>query len=97
MAQGVPHTHAAKSRLTLDKLSEWARLITGQSNLSGQIMAANTARHAFDMIYPDHPEVIAQVGKKVLSSAMVFTGKKVQIDCVIFDYDGKAAFDSSKK
>jgi cobalt-precorrin-5B (C1)-methyltransferase len=97
MAQGVPHTHAAKSRLTLDKLSEWAKRITRNSNLSQKIIAANTARHAFDMIYPDHPEVIAQVGKQVISSAKMFAGKTVQIHCVIFDYEGKVAFDSSKE
>jgi cobalt-precorrin-5B (C1)-methyltransferase len=97
MAQGVPHTHAAKSRLTLDKLSEWAKTITKNSNLSKKMIAANTARHAFDMIYPDHPEVIAQVGKTVLTSARVFAGKTVQINCVIFDYEGKVAFDSSKE
>ncbi len=95
MAQGVPHTHAAKSRLTLDKLSEWAMPITRNSNLSRKITGANTARHAFDMIYPDHSEVIAQVGRQVLSSAKVFAGKTVQINSVIFDYEGKVAYDSS--
>jgi cobalt-precorrin-5B (C1)-methyltransferase len=97
MAQGVPHTHAAKSRLTLDKLSEWARRITRNSNLSQKIIAANTARHAFDMIYPDHPEVIAQVGKQVISSAKMFAGKTVQIHCLIFDYEGNVAYDSTKR
>ena len=95
MAQGVPHTHAAKSRLTLDKLSEWAKPITRNSNLSRKIITANTARHAFDMIYPDHPEVIAQVGRQVISSAKMFAGKTVQINCLIFDYEGKVAYDSS--
>jgi cobalt-precorrin-5B (C1)-methyltransferase len=97
MAQGVPHTHAAKSRLTLDKLSEWAGQITRNSNLSRKIIAANTARHAFDMIYPDHPQVIAQVGKEVISSAKGFAGKTVQINCVIFNYEGGVAFDSAKE
>jgi len=46
------------------------------------------------MIGPDHPEVIAHVGKQVLSSARMFAGKKIQIQSVIFDYDGKLAFDS---
>ena len=66
-------------------------------NLSQKIIAANTARHAFDMIYPDHPEVIAQVGRQVISSAKMFAGKTVQINCLIFDYEGKVAFDSSKE
>jgi cobalt-precorrin-5B (C1)-methyltransferase len=95
MAQGVPHTHAAKSRLTLDKLSEWAMQITQDSELRQKILAANTARHAFDMIYPDHPQVIAFVGKQVLSSAKMFADEIVQIHCVIFDYEGSVAYDSA--
>jgi cobalt-precorrin-5B (C1)-methyltransferase len=96
MAQGVPHTHAAKSRLTLDQFSEWAMQITRNSKLSQRILAANTARHAFDIINPDHPELIAHVGQQVISSAMMFAGKTRRIQCVIFDYEGKAAFDSAK-
>ena len=95
MAQGVPHTHAAKSRLTLDKLSAWARQITRSSNLSQKILCANTARHAFDIISPDHPELIAHVGQQVISSAKMFAGKNSQIHTVIFDYDGKVAFNSA--
>jgi cobalt-precorrin-5B (C1)-methyltransferase len=85
-----------KSRLTLDKLSEWARPITQNSNLSRKILAANTARHAFDMIYPDHPQVIAEVGKQVLSSAKMFAGKTVRLQCVIFDYEGSVAYASTE-
>jgi len=97
MAQGVPHTHAAKSRLTLNSLSEWAMKTTRNSELSQKILAANTARHAFDMIYPHHPGVIAFVGKQLIGSAMMFAAKKVQIQSVIFDYDGKVAYDSFRK
>ncbi len=96
MAQGVPHTHAAKSRLTLDKLADWAQQATRDSMLSADISAANTARHAFDMIYPNYPAVIAHVGKAVISSAREFAGKTAKIQCVIFDYSGKVAFDSTK-
>ena len=95
MAQGVPHTHAAKSRLTLDKLSEWAMQITHDSELSQKILAANTARHAFDMIYPDHPELIAFVGKQVIRSAKMFAGENSPINVVIFDFEGKVAYKSA--
>ena len=96
MAQGVPHTHAAKSRLTLDKLADWTLQITQDSMLSAGISAANTARHAFDMIFPKYPAVVAHVGKAVISSAKMFAGQTAQIECVIFDYSGKVAFDSTK-
>jgi cobalt-precorrin-5B (C1)-methyltransferase len=96
MAQGVPHTHAAKSRLTLNGLSEWAMQITRNSKLSQQILTANTARHAFDMIWPDHPQVIAHVAKQIIRSAKRFAGETVQIQCIIFDYNGELAFDSTQ-
>ncbi|MDJ0985527.1 MAG: cobalt-precorrin-5B (C(1))-methyltransferase CbiD [Desulfobacterales bacterium] len=96
MAQGVPHTHAAKSRLTLDKLANWTLQVTQDSMLSAGISAANTARHAFDMIYPNYPVVVAHVGKKAISAAKMFAGQTAQIQCVIFDYSGKVAFDSTK-
>ncbi len=97
MAQSVPHTHAAKSRLTLDKLSGWAKQITRSSKLSQKILSANTARHAFDIISPDHPELIAHVGKQIIRSAKMFAGKNSRIQCVIFDYEGQVAYDSSKR
>jgi cobalt-precorrin-5B (C1)-methyltransferase len=95
MAQGVPHTHAAKSRLTLDKLSEGAMQITQDSELSQKILAANTARHAFDMIYPDHPELVAFVGKQVIRSAKMFAGENSRIHVVIFNYEGRVAYKSA--
>ncbi|MGD2186610.1 MAG: cobalt-precorrin-5B (C(1))-methyltransferase CbiD [Desulfobacterales bacterium] len=95
MAQGVPHTHAAKSQLTLDKLSKWARQISRESKLSRRILAANTARHAFDMIYPDHPELIAHVGNQMIRSAKMFAGKNSRIHTVIFDYEGSVAYESA--
>lgn len=97
MAQGIPHTHAAKSRLTLDQFSEWALKITRNSKLSQKILSANTARHAFDIISPDHPELIAHVGQQVISAAKMFAGKTIQIQCVIFDYEGKVAYDSAQR
>lgn len=95
MAQGVSHTHAAKSSLTLNKLSDWSTQMTRDLKLSERILSANTARHAFDMIFPDHPMVVARVGQRVISSAKRFAGKKMQIQCLIFDYNGAVAFDST--
>jgi cobalt-precorrin-5B (C1)-methyltransferase len=97
MAQGVPHTHAAKSRLTLNALSEWALEASGQRTLSDRILAANTARHAFDIIGKHHPEVIFHVGRQIVRSAQIFAGAKMRIQSVIFDYTGNVVFDSEKE
>jgi cobalt-precorrin-5B (C1)-methyltransferase len=95
MAQGIPHTHAAKARLTMKKLSEWSYELTHDEVFSKRILAANTARHAFDIIGERHPEVISVVGRKIVSSAKAFVAKTVAIDSVIFDYNGSAVFDST--
>jgi cobalt-precorrin-5B (C1)-methyltransferase len=94
MAQGVPHTHAAKASLTLNKLADWALEITGNRELSNHILTANTARHAFDIIGRDYPGVISHVGKQIVQSAQTFAGKGIDIRSIIFDYTGEVVFDS---
>ena len=97
MALGFEHTHAAKSELTLKKLSKWAFDITGNSELAKKIDGANTARHAFSFIYPKYPELIFFVGKKIKEVALKFSDHKLEISVIILDFDGKPAFDSNKK
>jgi cobalt-precorrin-5B (C1)-methyltransferase len=96
MAQGVPHTHAAKSRLSLNTLSQWALELSGERTLSDRILAANTARHAFDIIGKHHLEVIFHVGRQIVRSAQLFAGAKMRIQSVIFDYSGNVVFDSDR-
>jgi cobalt-precorrin-5B (C1)-methyltransferase len=97
MAQGVPHTHAAKSSLTLDKLSQWTLEITKDLELSREISSANTARHGFEILHEHHPEVISHVGRRIITSAERFAGPKIEIQSIIFDYDGAVAFDSQQQ
>ena len=94
MAQGIPHTHAAKSRLTLDVLSEWVAEITADSEFAKTIISANTARQAFGMIKENYPKVVGHVGNKIVRSAIAFSGPNIDIRNIIFDYDGTVVFDS---
>ena len=94
MALGFEHTHAAKSELTLKKLSKWANTVTKNKSLAKNIADANTARHAFSYIYPKYPEVISFVGKKIKENAKGFTDFKKDIRVIILDFDGKVAFDT---
>lgn len=96
MAQGVPHTHAAKSRLSLRKLSDWALESTASGALADHIVSANTARHALDYILPDYPEVIVNVGKRLVTAAEGFAGLAVEIQGIIYDFEGNVIFDSEK-
>ncbi len=87
MAMGFPHTHAAKSELTMKRLVSWAEDITtenssdsadiynstlAKNSLAQKIANSNTARHAFTYIYPEYPELIDYVGSKIVQSAAKF-------------------------
>jgi cobalt-precorrin-5B (C1)-methyltransferase len=95
MAQGVPHTHAAKSAMALSRLAEWTREITGDSEFGDTVAEANTARHAFDLIMEKHPEMVAHVGDRMTESAREFSGPQVAVRGVILDYSGEVLFDSA--
>jgi cobalt-precorrin-5B (C1)-methyltransferase len=94
MSLGYEHTHAAKSELTLKKLAQWSRKITGDEGLFCNINEANTARHAFSYIVPDYPELLNFVGKKIQENAREFAKQKIQIRVIILDFDGQVTFDS---
>lgn len=94
MAMGTPHTHAAKSALTLDALARWAFSATAKAELRDTIRAANTARHAFESILGRHPEVIDVVGNRMVRSAERFGGGALSVRGIIFDYGGGVCFDS---
>jgi cobalt-precorrin-5B (C1)-methyltransferase len=95
MSLGFEHTHAAKSDLTLNKLALWAREITGDERLVCDIKKANTARHAFSYIFPDYPELLTFVGKKIQATAGRFARGQIQIRVIILDFEGQKAFDSN--
>ena len=95
MAYGIPHTHAAKSQLTLERLSRWTFDGTQDPDLADRIKSANTARHAFDILKNGHTDVIATVGTKMVRQAKVFTGSRSLIRGIIFNYDGSVVFDST--
>ncbi|SHK66326.1 cobalt-precorrin-5B (C1)-methyltransferase [Desulfatibacillum alkenivorans DSM 16219] len=94
MAQGIPHTHASKSSLTMDWLAGHVRELTEDDALAGEVARANTARHAFGMVYPDHPKVLERVGEHMIKSASGFCDGKSRIRAIIFDFEGNMAFDS---
>lgn len=97
MAMGFEHTHAAKSELTLKELSKWAFFITNKKTLAHQILKANTARHAFDYIYPHYPALISYIGQKIVENASLFSNGKLTIRTIIFDFEGTIVYDSKRR
>ncbi|MCK5099200.1 MAG: cobalamin biosynthesis protein CbiD, partial [Desulfobacteraceae bacterium] len=94
MAMGFEHTHAAKSDLTMKNLAIWAENVCANQTLVENIKNANTARHAFSFIYPEFPDLISYVGKKIVENAENFADKELSVRSIIFDFDGNLVFDS---
>ncbi len=96
MAQCVPHTHAAKSAMALNRLAKWSGETTGDAAFADTIAAANTARHAFDLIMERYPGMVAHVGWRMTEAARKFSGPRVRVRGVILDYAGDVLFDSER-
>ena len=96
MARGIPHTHAARSAQTLNRLSDWALEITADTELAADILEANTARQAFERLVADHLPVIAAVGEGMVGAACRFGGGRLEVRGIIFDYEGRVVFDSGE-
>ena len=94
MAQNVPHTHAAKSELTLKTLAGWTLELTGNAALAAMVGRANTARHAFDPISAEAPAVLSHVAEKARKCAEGFADGRLKVRCVIFDYEGSVVVDT---
>jgi len=94
MAQNVPHTHAAKSALTLNTLSRWTWEATADRQLTQHVAEANTARHAFDPLKRKAPTVIVRVAEQARHCAEAFSTHRLRVRCLIFDYDGTTAVDT---
>jgi cobalt-precorrin-5B (C1)-methyltransferase len=97
MAQGIDHTHARKSRLTLDRLGAWIIEVTGDAVFAKTVQNANTARQALALLIPKYPQVIAYVGRRIVHAASGFLQTDVHVRSVIFDYQGAVLFDSDGK
>ena len=94
MAMGVPHTHASRSALVLDRLADWTFATTDRPALAEDIRRANPARHAFDLLGDARQDVAARVGEGIVAHAREFTGGGPTVRSLIFDYQGGIVFDS---
>ena len=97
IAQGFVHTHAAKSDLTMDWLADVVRKETCNKTLGREVSNANTARHAFGMVWPEYPGVLEKVGAAMIRSAKKNCPAPCRFRSVIYDFEGAVAFDSRRR
>jgi cobalt-precorrin-5B (C1)-methyltransferase len=92
MAQESPCTHAHKTRLSLQALSDWCLNDGCSKDLAERLANANTAREAFDILLEQRPSTIGTVGEKLVGAAEKFSENRLLVDAVIFDFDEKIAW-----
>ncbi|MFP4225457.1 MAG: cobalt-precorrin-5B (C(1))-methyltransferase CbiD [Desulfobacterales bacterium] len=97
MAEGVPHTHAGKSRLSFERLGDWMQAAGAQKALAEGILTMNTAREAFFKLKRLYPAVFIEVARRMVQSAEGFAGRRIHARAVIFDYSGGVAADTALK
>jgi len=93
MAMNIPHTHARNAEMPLAALAQWTRDKTGDESLAEVVGRSNTAREALGLLWPDHPAVIADVGRRMIESARtVVQGLPILISGILFDFSGSPLF-----
>lgn len=90
MAQGYPYTHARRSEIDFNELSDWCMVIGMDRDRANRIRKANTAREALGLILEDNNRdaVIRDITKKALFSARRFAGSGPEISFYLFDFEG---------
>ncbi len=93
MAMNIPHTHARHAEVPLAALAQWTLENTGDERLAEAVSRSNTAREALGLLWPDHSEVIADVGRRMIESARtVVQGLSIRISGILFDFAGKPIY-----
>lgn len=90
MAMGVKQTHVKGSHVDMDFLASVAKECGATEQLINEIKVANTARHVSEIVMSYKLEgYFDKLCEKVHTKMTEHTQGKIQIECVMFDFDGK--------
>ena len=90
MAAGVKQTHVKGSKVDMDFLAKIAGTITTNQAILDQIKRANTARHVQEIIIKNNiNEFFAAVCREVYKQMRLHSENKVELDVILFDFNGK--------
>ncbi|MEJ5348201.1 MAG: cobalt-precorrin-5B (C(1))-methyltransferase CbiD [Desulfosoma sp.] len=95
MASGKPSTHAHKSGMDLNTLVRCGERVGASRSLLDQMIHANTARHALEMLRDAQAhDVVLEVAREALRHSRRFAGTSVpRLRLLLFDYDGSLLAD----
>lgn len=90
MAAGVKQTHVKGSKVDMEFLAKIAGILTTNQTVLEQIRKANTARHVQEIIIENNIEgFFTAVCAKVHEQMRQHSEDKVELDVLLFDFDGK--------
>jgi len=90
MAMGVKQTHVKGSHVNMDFLASVAKECGATEQLINEVKGANTARHVSEIVMSYKLEgYFDKLCEKVHTMMTEHTQGKIQVECVMFDFDGK--------
>ena len=92
-AQGLECTHAHRAPLELMRLAGWLEEAGMDQGLCQAVLAANTARHALEILtQAGHLDLVELVGRRLLHSMALWAGSGPGLWVMILDYEGQVIF-----
>ena len=89
IAEGRGHTHASRGLADLKQLGRLVQEITGDVPLARNVCRANTGRQALEILLAAQaPQVVAEVGARMLAALRSFAGPGPELSAVILDFAG---------
>jgi len=89
LAQGLTDLHSKRGEVDRALLAQFARAAGGSQELCAQIVAANTAAHAFTLAQHEGialGDAVARAGQQTATELV--TGRDIAIEIVVFDREG---------
>jgi cobalt-precorrin-5B (C1)-methyltransferase len=89
LAQGLTDLHSKRGEVDRALLAQFARAASGSEELAAQIVAANTAAHAFTLAQHEGialGDAVARAGQQTATELV--TGRDIAIEIVVFDREG---------
>jgi cobalt-precorrin-5B (C1)-methyltransferase len=90
MAMGIKQTHVRGSHVSMEFLANLASLCINSTNIINDIRNANTARHVSEIIIENNiKNFFDLLCKKVYLEMYTHSNKSIEIEVVMFGFDGK--------
>jgi cobalt-precorrin-5B (C1)-methyltransferase len=90
MAMGIKQTHVRGSHVSMEFLANLASLCINSTNIINDIRNANTARHVSEIIIENNIKNFFDfLCKKVYLEMYTHSNKSIEIEVVMFGFDGK--------